>query len=102
MGRKVLVFVVTLELVILLVWDALVLELLGDDPATSSTPLVFAIILGMAIYVYGWWSLIGFADRHADTWRVGKPGAVFALVGLFGLLAVLGMIIYAAVSGNIT
>lgn len=101
LGRKVLVFGITLELVILLVWDALLFDLLGDDPASSPAPLWIAVILGVSIYVFGWWSLIGFADRNADTWRVGKPGAAFALVGLLGLLAVIVMLVYAVASGDI-
>ncbi|HEX3051442.1 MAG TPA: hypothetical protein VHP83_12355 [Aggregatilineaceae bacterium] len=98
LGRIALIFGITLELIILLVWDALLLDLLGEDPAASSTPFIIAVVAGVGIYVWGWWALVGFSDK---TWRIGKPGAVFALVGFLGLLAVIGMIIYAAASGNV-
>ncbi len=94
-GRVVLSLLITLELVILvsLVVDKLLIDRVVRGDMGAMTPALIEAGIGVVLYVFGWWVLVGFDSDPQNPWQA-RPRTVWyvaAGVVVLGLLIILAL-----------
>jgi hypothetical protein len=81
--RVVLSLLITLELVILLSLfiDRVLIDRVVAGDVGAAVPAWIAVILGIVLYIVGWWALVGFDFNPDRPWRAGTPAVLYVAAG---------------------
>lgn len=81
--RVVLSLLITLELVILLSLfiDRVLIDRVVAGDVGAAVPAWIAVILGIVLYVVGWWALVGFDLNPDRPWHAGTPAVLYVVAG---------------------
>lgn len=92
---------VVTTVIVALIW--IVFTLIFGLDAGSSAVVRFVLIFGggLAVYLYGWWALVGFDDGPNHQWQPTQHSMWYLMAGLLALVLDIALIAIGLATSNI-